>query len=80
MLFDRMPESQVDADLVSIPTTVASPLDISGFLQIGYDPLDSAFGDAYEVGNISHPRFGLPGYAKKNMGVVGEKRPSELRL
>ncbi len=64
MLLDRMPESKMNTDLVSIPTTVASPYDISRIFQVGDDPLDSAFGDAYEVGNIPHPCLGVPGNAK----------------
>lgn len=80
MLFDRMTESKMDADFISIPTSVARPLDVSRVLQVGDDPLDSTLGDAYQVGNVPHSCLRLPGDAKENMGVVGEKRPSELRF
>ena len=78
MSLDRVPKRQIGSHLVAIPTTMANPLDVPSFLQLGDDPLNGALRDTYEVSDISHPRLRLPRNAQENVGVVGEKRPCWL--
>ena len=78
MSLDRVPKRQIGSDLVAIPTTMANPLDVSSFLQLGDDPLNGALGDAYEVSDVAHPHLRLPRNAQEDVRVVGEKGPGRL--
>lgn len=75
---DRVPKRKIASHLVAIPTTMASPLEVPSFLQLGDDPLNGALGDADEVSDVAHPRLRLPRNAQEDVRVVGEKRPGRL--
>lgn len=78
MSLDRVPKRKIGSHLVAIPTTMANPLDVPSFLQLGDDPLNGALGDAYEVSDVAHPHLRLPRNAQEDVRVVGEKRPGRL--
>lgn len=80
VLLDRMPKWKLGPHLVAIPTTVANSLKVPRLFQIGDDALDGSLRDPYEDGDVSHPRIRLPGNAKKDVRVVGEKCPGSARL
>ncbi len=80
MSLDRMPKGEIGSDLVAIPATMATPLDVLCFFQVGDNPLDGALRDAYEMSDISHAHVRLPRDAQEDVRMVGEKRPGRLRL
>jgi hypothetical protein len=75
---DRVPKRKIGSRLVAIPTTMANPLDVPSFRQLGDDPLNGTLGDAYEASDVAHPHLRLPRNAQQNVRVVGEKRPGRL--
>ena len=78
MTLDRVPKWQIGSHLVTIPTTMANPLDVPSFLQLCDDPLNGALGDAHQVSDVAHPHLRLPRNAQEDVRVVGEKRPGRL--
>ena len=80
MTLDRMPKREIGADLVAIPATMTTPLDVLCFFQVGDNPLDGALRDANEVSDISHAHLRLPRDAQQDVRMVGEKRPDRFRL
>ena len=78
MSLDRVPKRKIGSDLVAVSTTMANPLYVPSFFQVGNDALDRALRDAYELSNIAHPRLRLPRNAQEDVRVVGEKRPGRL--
>jgi len=75
-----MPKREVDLHAVPIPTAVAAPLDIAGFFQLGDDSLHRSLRDAYELGDVAHPRLWIARETKQHVRVIGEKGPRRLRL
>ena len=75
---DRVPKRQIGSHLVAIPPTMATPLEVPSFLQLGDDPLNGALGDADEVSDVAHPHLRLPRNAQQDVRVVGQKGPGRL--
>ena len=78
MSLDRVPQGKSGSNLVTISTTLATPLEVPSFFQVGDDALDRALRDAHKLSNIAHPHLGLPRNAQQDVRVVGKKRPCRL--
>jgi len=65
----------VRVDSVLISSSFARSLDVSGFGEVGEDPLGRALGDPDLRGDISHPDVRGGGDAEEHLSVVGEESP-----
>jgi hypothetical protein len=75
MIFDRMPQSHLLMDAISVPPTFTLDGQIAGFREVIDDPLHCALRDAHTLREVAHTGFRIFRNAEQNVRMVGEKGP-----
>lgn len=68
-------QRELGVDLVAVAASLPRTLEISGFNQIGHDPLGRALADPDPLRNVAVADPRIPRDTKQHVGVVGQKRP-----
>ncbi len=67
---DRMSQRQGLIDFIVCSASVASPYYHLGLLELGQDPLNSAFRDAHRLRDLPNPNVGITGDTEQYVPVI----------
>ena len=77
MRLDRMTQRQAIIHGVVIAPAILLNCEETARDQLGDDPLYSPFGDADDLGDVTHPGIRGPRDVDQHMGVVGQEGPGD---